>query len=200
MYLVYMSLFGMYYLIGKYEFFKGMKQVSNGYNILGSLGTNIILLITSFDWFWRSYSYRQITFHEMGTSPEFMVVGIIIVISCVLFYWTNKNIKLSEIDLLSLIPIVFIGVFFIGQKNPRLSLIIVNAMLFLVGLLNIRKGVKSNHLGVMNYGLIVITALIICRFFDTDISFIVKGILFITVGVGFFLANYQMLKKRKQKN
>jgi hypothetical protein len=40
-------------------------------------------------------------------------------------------------------------------------------------------------------------ALILCRFFDTDMSFVIRGILFLIVGLGFFLANYWTLKQKK---
>ena len=44
---------------------------------------------------------------------------------------------------------------------------------------------------------IILTALIVCRFFDTDFSFVVRGLLFIAVGAGFFVANIYMIRKRK---
>jgi hypothetical protein len=69
--------------------------------------------------------------------------------------------------------------------------------LLALGVLYIRKGIRQDHLGILNYGLLIITALIICRFFDTKWSFILRGILFVMVGIGFFIANYQMLQKRK---
>jgi hypothetical protein len=47
--------------------------------------------------------------------------------------------------------------------------------------------------------LLIITALIACRFFDTDFSFVVRGLVFIGVGVGFFATNYYMIKKRKKQ-
>ncbi|MEM6542707.1 MAG: DUF2157 domain-containing protein, partial [Bacteroidota bacterium] len=58
-------------------------------------------------------------------------------------------------------------------------------------------GAKQDHLGILNYGLLILTALVVCRFFDTDLSFVVRGIMFVSVGAGFFVANYLMLKKRK---
>jgi hypothetical protein len=40
--------------------------------------------------------------------------------------------------------------------------------------------------------------LVVCKFFDEDLSFITRGILFISVGIGFFVANYLVIKKRKK--
>ena len=41
---------------------------------------------------------------------------------------------------------------------------------------------RQNWVTPGNYGLIIITALVICRFFDTDLSFVLRGLLFISVG------------------
>jgi hypothetical protein len=78
-----------------------------------------------------------------------------------------------------------------------MGVILTNFFVLAIGILTIREGAKQNHLGILNYGLLIITALVICRFFDTDLSFILRGILFMLVGAGFFAANYWMMKKRK---
>ena len=75
--------------------------------------------------------------------------------------------------------------------------ILINTMIFILGIVKIREGHLKDHLGILNYGLLIIIVLILCRFLDTDLSFITRGLLFIGVGAGCFLANYQMLKKRK---
>jgi hypothetical protein len=43
----------------------------------------------------------------------------------------------------------------------------------------------------------VIAVLAICRFFDTDLSFILRGLMFILVGAGFVYFNYQLIQKKK---
>ncbi len=95
--------------------------------------------------------------------------------------------------------IVFIILFFIGLNSPGLSQILINLLILLVAVHTIRDGAQRNHLGILNYGLLIITALITCRFFDTDFSFVVRGLLFIIIGIGFFAANYYMIQKRKKR-
>jgi hypothetical protein len=76
--------------------------------------------------------------------------------------------------------------------------IIANGIVLAIGVLEIKRGNQLNNLRILNFGLLIITILITCRFFDTDFSFIVRGILFISLGLGFFLTNYVMLKKRNR--
>jgi hypothetical protein len=92
---------------------------------------------------------------------------------------------------------MFVLTFFIGIYSA-VSIILINVIVLAIGILIILAGAKKDHLGILNFGLLVITALIICRFFDTNLSFILRGLLFICVGAGFFAANYWMLQKRKK--
>ena len=91
-------------------------------------------------------------------------------------------------------------IFFLGLTNSVAPVVLVNLLVLLLGIFTIRLGAKADHLGVLNYGLLTITALIICRFFDSHMSFVIRGLLFVLVGAGFFLTNYLMLKKRKEIN
>ena len=91
---------------------------------------------------------------------------------------------------------VFILIFMIGLSSS-LAVLLVNVYVLIISVLTIINGAKEDHLGILNYGLLILSALIMCRFFDTDLSFVMRGILFVIVGLGFFAANYLMLKKRK---
>ncbi|WKN43561.1 hypothetical protein [Tunicatimonas pelagia] len=70
-------------------------------------------------------------------------------------------------------------------------------LILVIGIAITLKGARQDHLGVLNYGLLIIAALVLCRFFDERLSFILRGTLFVLVGIGFFLTNYRMLRKRK---
>ena len=197
MFVAYISLFGLLYLIGTLPFFKKQKLINNGFIILGSLGTIFLLLMLSFDWFWIDLQSKVFQFNEVIRSAEFISSAIVSIIAGVflIINWKNKGIK--EINLIEIVFILFIIVFFIGFRYS-ISIVLINLIVFAIGLLTIRSGAKQNHLGILNYGLLILTALIVCRFFDTTISFIIRGLLFVLVGVGFFVANYGMLKKRKE--
>jgi len=195
-YIAYFSLFGLLYLIGHMDYFPSQKLRNNGYKILGSAGTIILMLVLSFGWFWKKMRREEFQFNEVIMSPEFLAAMILSVMALVLLYLHQKNKKLDEIKPLGIIFILFIGTFILGLFSPIAGLLI-NLYVFIIGILTIRDGANQNHLGILNYGLLMITALVICRFFDTNLSFVLRGILFILIGVGFFATNYWMLQKRK---
>lgn len=197
MYVAYFSLFGLLYIIGNSKFFSQQKLINNAYLILGSLGTLVLLLMLSFEWFWEDLQKSYLTFNTAITSPELLVSAILSLSACILLYLLGKNKSIFDINPFEVVFILFIITFLIGFKS-LIAIVIINILVFGIGLLTIKDGAKKDHLGILNFGLLIITALIICRFFDTDLSFITRGILFISVGIGFFVANYYTLKKRKQ--
>lgn len=196
MFIAYFSLFGLLYLVGNLSFFTQKKPRNNGYKILGSLGTIVLLLTLSFDWFWEDLRREDFQFNEIITAPEFFASVITSLLAGRLFYLQYKNKTLSDIKPLAPIFILFIVTFILGLFSP-IAVVLINLYVFAIGILTIRDGAKQDHLGILNYGLLVITALVICRFFDTDLSFVIRGIMFVSVGAGFFAANYWMLKKRR---
>jgi hypothetical protein len=196
MYIAYFSLFGLLYLIGNSTFFKLQRLRNNGYKILGSLGTIVMLLILSFDWFWDDLRNNDLHFNEVITSPEFFASLVISLLCLGIFYFQQKNKSPKEIEPIAIVSLLFIITFIIGLSS-LVSVVLINFFVFTIGILTILDGAKNEHLGILNYGLLIIVALAICRFFDTDLSFVIRGILFVSVGIGFFATNYWMIKKRK---
>lgn len=196
MFIAYFSLFGLFYSLGNREFFTRQRPGYNGYKILGSLGTIVLLLALSFDWFWEDLRKKDFQFNEVMASPELFASVVISLFAAGLLYLQQKKKALSHIKPVAPVFILFIITFIIGLSSP-VSVILINLFVFAIGLLTIRDGARQDHLGILNYGLLVITALVVCRFFDKDLSFVIRGILFVTVGFGFFATNYRMLKKRK---
>jgi uncharacterized membrane protein len=196
MYIAYFSLFGLFYLVGNLAIFMHKKSKNNGYKILGTLGTIILLLTLSFDWFWEELRKREFQFNEVITSPEFFAAVILSLLAGSLVFFQLKNKSIHDIKPITPIFILFILTFILGLSSS-IAVVLINFFVFSIGILTIKDGAKKDHLGILNFGLIIITALVICRFFDADLSFIFKGILFVSVGIGFFTANSWMLKKRK---
>jgi len=192
-YLMYISLFGLFYNLGKLPYFNNQKLRRNGYLILGSLGTIYMLLLASFEWLWKDVLFYTISFNSQE-----LYIYIILFISAlaVLMYSKIKN-WLKRINLFQYVFIIFSIVFFIGLSSDIIPVILINLLILALGIMAIKIGADKLHFGILNYGLLIISILIVCRFFDTNISFVLRGLLFVMVGVGFFLTNYMMLKKQK---
>lgn len=194
MYLGYMSLFAIFYFIGKTKFFDNQKLKHNSYLIFGKLGILFILLVYTFKSFWEMFYRNNYALNEIIFAPEFIVALILTIVAGILFYRKNSNTNFRNLNIIEIIFLVNILLLFFGN----FASVFANMLVLLIGLSEIKRGNKHNDLRILNFGLFIITILITCRFFDTDLSFVLRGILFISIGFGFFLTNYFMLKKRNR--
>ena len=196
MFIAYVSLFGLLYLIGNIPEMRDQKIRNNGYLVLGSLGTVVILLFLSFDFFWSDLRQEMPWAKDVLISPEFIAATILTLAAGILLITQKIHQKPFELKPVESVFVLFIIIFLIGIISP-MAILFINLLVLMIGILTIREGARNYHLGVLNYGLMIVTALVICRFFDIDLGFVLKGILFVGVGIGFFIANYRMLKKKK---
>jgi hypothetical protein len=150
----------------------------------------------SFDWFWDNLSIR--TMENIFTSPEFFTSICTTLFAGYLLYRCLKARSLMDVNMKSLAFLIFIILFLIGFRFPIQSQVIINICILLFAVFTMISGARQDKLTILNYGLLILTALITCRFFDTNMTFILRGLLFVFVGVGFFTANYYMIRKRKR--
>jgi len=165
--------------------------------IIGSLGTVGILLALSFKWFWRELRHQELMSGQFQ-STEFIVSVILTIVAMILFFYQFKTKSLKELKPISITFLLFFLTFIIGLYSG-IAVVLINIILFGIGVFTIKEGEKQNNLLILNYGLLIITSLVISRFFDVNLSFVLRGLLFILVGTGFFAANYWMLKKRNNE-
>ncbi len=191
----YCSMLGCFYLTGNQPFFAKQHPAANGYKILGSLGTIFLLIIYSFNWFWDELLEEHHYINQFLASAEFAAAAVFTVLACILLYKHLLRQSLQHAAPLAFMFLFFLVIFLFGLVVD-MAPVLVNLCALLAGILLIREGDKQNHLGILNYGLLTIALLVICRFFDTHLSFVLRGILFVCVGLGFFLANYRLIKKR----
>ncbi len=194
LFIAYFSLFGVFYILGDSFLPPSTKPAANGYKLIGSPGTVMLLLLLSFQWFWKGLENSPPQFFP--GSPELLAAIVLSLTAALLLYHQQKDKKLRELKPLTTAFIFFIAVFILGTSFSSLAVLLINLYLLVIGSLTIRNGARQNQLSTLNYGLLIIAALIICRFFDTKWSFVTKGILFVLVGMSFFFANYLMIKKR----
>lgn len=133
---------------------------------------------------------------DLFLHQEFWVAILLTALGVYLFV---KQKPVEGFKLVSPIPLgfmFFLLVFLAGYNMPVIGMVLSNLFVLAVGIFYIHRGNQLNKLGVLNLGLLTIAALIACRFFDLELSFVTRGILFVLVGIGFFLANYRLIQKR----
>lgn len=73
------------------------------------------------------------------------------------------------------------------------AVVLFNLYLCGLGIGTLVIGLKERKLSVVNTGMAVLSSVILCRFFDADLSFLQRGVAFIVIGIGFLATNLLML-------
>ncbi len=195
--MAYFSLFGLFYLVGEFNFFAGQILIRNSFKIIAAVGTIILLLALSFNSFWNELLEENYQLGELFHTTEFWISFVLTILAFVLFIRFLRDKRIDQVKPFMPIFIIYPFLFVVGCYSS-IPVVMVNLLIFVIGLLTIREGARHKHFGILNFGLLIISALVVCRFFDTNISFVLRGILFVCVGLGFFMSNYWMINKRRR--
>ncbi len=194
-FLLYGMLFCIYYLLGRLPFFESKRLFANPFVVTGTLGIIITLLTWSFSFIWKEYKTPQPV--EVFSNPLFYLIAAGLVIALALIWKSTRFQSQKQFDPMGYSFAVLLLLLLLFNKAPSVAVFIVNAWIIFVAVFFIRKGTAKNHLGIVNFGLIIIAALAVCRFFDDRIPFVWRGFFFLVTGAAFFAANYLLLRKRK---
>ncbi|MES2486247.1 MAG: hypothetical protein V4581_09925 [Bacteroidota bacterium] len=189
--LLYMALSCLSFNIGNLPVFTKSPRSAMGYKWWGVLGIAIILLISSFHSAW------QIGLYFSPADGNMYVWGAVLIaaISCAVVTYTKTRV----FSIYILVTLLFPALYFTVTLNDVFPAIGANLLLLAMSLLTIKKGIDRFDFRILNFGLLLIAILVTCRFFDLNVSFAIRGLMFVAVGAGFFAANY-ILAKRKKNN
>ncbi|KPM31971.1 Hypothetical protein I595_1619 [Croceitalea dokdonensis DOKDO 023] len=190
--LLYLGLFGLFYNIGQLPHFKKQKLRRNGYAALGSLGTVLLLILMTFEWYWKEAKL------ETEHGQTIIITLVIHTTALGILAYNLRNHYAQRYQLLQY-AFLIIGVLYLTAiLGDVLQMILTNILVAAIGLKTVYKGINKANYAILNYGLLIISTIIICRFFDTNIDFILRGTLFIAIGMGFFFTNFLLLKKQQR--
>lgn len=190
----YMSLFGLYYSLGNTTYFRDNKLRSNPFRVLGMAGILAIAIAWTFQSIWSERYHEQE--NSIWESPLWYITILMLIVSGWLIFRNTKN-SSTKYDVTASSPYLFWLLLVMPGDNSIAGSFIMNCWVIVIAIYFIRKGSIQNHLGILNFGLLIIAVLATFRFFDNSILFIWRGIFFVVAGTGFFAANYLLLKRRR---
>ncbi len=88
-----------------------------------------------------------------------------------------------------------------GNMHEGIAIIfpfLMNISLLAVGIITMKSGADELMLRRVNFGFLMIAAVILLRFFDSDLPFTLRGIMFILLGIGFLVTNLKISARRKK--
>jgi hypothetical protein len=161
----------------------------------------IMLMILGYSWGSESASIEKLVFGKRYDSWAGLTNFIFLIINVLgfayLFYLHLKKEKFPNYFILGLPFFTALGLMFTWLEMESIAIVLANAFLVGYGIFYIKTGIQKHRLALVNVGMLFISALIIARFFDTDWNFVIKGIAFVVLGIGFLSINVLLSRKLK---
>jgi uncharacterized membrane protein len=158
---------------------------------VGVIGVATIALILTFDGVWRGGSRIF-----QATVPLAIWIAVFVWTALALLLWIGSMLRRD-------IPSTVIGFFpvlTLATMNlpdgATATQIIFNVFVFAIGVALLVFGLRHHQLGTVNGGMLILSALVLCRFFDSNLGFVLRGIVFILLGAGFLTMNFLLLRRK----
>lgn len=192
---IYAGLLAAMYLVGERWFDATAIWWQRPFQTVGALGGFVLALMLTCKGPWH-----ETVMYERHDYPaaELAVAGAWIVVALVL--WIESLARRRQAgSMLGALPVVAVIAYWIAAKSETgemLATILFDIFLFGLGVGTLWRGLREDRLGVVNGGMLMLAALIIVRFFDSDLGFMVRGLAFIIVGIGFFATNLIFIRRK----
>jgi hypothetical protein len=167
----------------------------------GWIGILSLAIFLSFQDTWRSRQWQNAVDLIPRHYPDLLAAGIQIawVVAALLFtayaLWRNRT-------RVNLAPAAFAPVAIIAwgiakrTGNELVPSLVLNFFILGLGLFTLLRGIRAGRVYEANLGMLIIAVLAVARFFDSDFEFVVRGIAFIAIGLGFLVTNLVVFKRR----
>ena len=176
--------------------------------LLGGLGVGVVAIALSFEELWHfdgtySWSLQGVS---RGIAIAIQLFFPVAAIALLIWDYLRQNrvifsVVAGALPLVAALAWTIASRAEVGEREhdspyALAAAVVFNVYALLLGVELIARGIRANSMARANFGLLVIVALALARFFDSDLSFVSRGLGFIAVGIAFLVANVIFFKKR----
>jgi len=193
------SLFGVLYLVGVMVF---PERRYNPLRVLGALGVGYLSVMLTFKNVWP---HRALVWTGVHWSGCILAAGL----SCASLALLLGAIRRREdfnrwVAIFPLMALLACGVERALMQAPDTKIVTITLILslyaFALALGTAFRGLQQRAFATLNGGLLILAALIIARFVDSEFSIVARGIAFVLLGILMLGANFWMIKAKREGN
>jgi uncharacterized membrane protein len=188
------------YLVGAVSFYDWRPTRFHPFVAIGWIGILSLAVFLSFQDEWRNRQWQSAVDFVPRHYPDLLAFGIqLLWIAAALLFagyalWKKREPNLAPA---ALTPIVLIAWLISKQTGDGLvPSLLINFFMLALGVYTLLRGIRSERVVEANLGMVVIAILATARFFDTDLAFVIRGIAFILIGLGFLVTNLIVFKRK----
>lgn len=189
-----------YYLLGNQYYHQSNNVLQSPLQNIAVIGALILALFLTYDWP-RNYHFWERLFEGLNGNYR-GILNLTVLIGLTLGYLSLLYFNRQQIrrlnGLLVFFPVILLAGLVLNSVGAEFwARILANIYLLLFGLYYLKEGLQSRSMRLVNQGIGIIGILIVIRFFDSDLPLMLKGIVFVLLGLGFLAANFFLAKKLK---
>jgi uncharacterized membrane protein len=192
---IYAGLLTTMYLVGERWFDEAARWWQRPFQTIGALGGFVLALLLTCKWPWHetvTYERHDYPAAELAVAGAWLVVAVVL--------WIESLVRRRQAgSMLGAMPVLAVIAYRIAAKDETgelVATILFDIFLFVWGVGTLWRGLREDRLGLVNGGMLMLAGLIITRFFDSDLGFVVRGLAFIVVGIGFFATNMVLIRRK----
>jgi hypothetical protein len=194
-------MYALMFLAGEFWFYDSDGFWSRPLRNFGAGGILVLSFILTFTWPWDEIGWRHWDFEHVYGAPwrviPDVVLGAAIPVSALVLLVTTVRRRTTTGLVLGALPVVaIVGYCLAALMETYAAAVLFNLYVLAAGVWLMVSGIKNAMQGLMNIGLATVAALITARFFDSEMSFFVRGLTFIALGSAFLVANVLMLRRK----
>lgn len=203
--IVYMGMFSVLYLAGSYWFDDAPTMWQKPMQIVGAVGIGVLTIMLTYEWpwddvggnYWRyGYYYNQnVAWIDCLLATLMPITSIALMVTAV----RRKEVWRLVYGLASVVGVIGFSIAAVYMSSSIAPVLLCNLYAFILGIGTLIYGINKQRLRAVNGGMVVLSILMVSRFFDEDFSLIVKGVAFILLGTGFLVTNLIILRKKRKE-
>ena len=174
----------------------------NPYSLIGGAATAVFAIAITFPDLWEGLA-RNAT-DRLDSQYVFMLLPFVLWLATRLLYFgllAYHIVNRQRLPVLwGALPLLVIGSMWLLPRglSPDIVVLLSYAYVLILSIATIREGVASGAVGLTNIGMGMMAAFAAVRFFDLDLPFVVRGVLFICIGVAFLAGNIYLARRMKK--
>ncbi len=171
------------------------KRYLDACGIFGTLGIAVIIGVFSSFYSW----YAPETYYSFGILLAQAVPAVILCVAAVIMSVIKGLDKFKISIIIPAFFCVLLLILFSINLLPSqlLCTVLSNAAMLATGISLIVFGTNDCNAFQTNVGILTVGAMVVLRFFNWNFNIFAKGIVFIAIGVAFFLVNRHLAKRKK---
>jgi uncharacterized membrane protein len=199
--IVYSALFAGLYLVDTLLLSENKNIWRNPFHTIGASGIFMLSLVLTYEWPWKHIGWTNYRtyggYNQLAGLLDYFLLLLLVAIAVYLLVVCVRERECFRL-LYGFMPVLAILAYALCGfvSDILMPIILFNIYIFILGIGTMIAGFRSYRVGVVNAGMAIMMILIVARFFDSDIGFILKGMIFVLLGIGFLVTNIILIRRK----